>query len=220
MMNVSNNITQLNKPIPDDLVPILAKDEQKQKQIREKTSKDATSASARTIGVNSVLNPTPGNPPRNVVAQPVTAKLGASKPTAPPVGASKATPVPTKAVAGTKPSLDPKASGKGGISMVIQPIPPFKGKTARSPNAPPSASGTSQTSGSSSSTPKVDAIPTSPTTAARLNVNASSFRPNPKANAFSPVTILGSFFFLVTILIGDIDTGSVSESQCAIFFEG
>ena len=190
MMYLFDNTTQLNKPIPDDLVSILAKDEQKQKQIREKASKDASSVSARTIGVNSVLNPTPGNPPRNVVTQPVTGK-GASKPTAPAV-ASK--PAAAKTTAGTKPSSDPKATGKGGINMVIQPIPPFKGKITRSPKAAPSASGASHTSGSSSSTPQVDAVPTSPTAAARLNVNASSFRPNPKANAFSPVTILGSSF--------------------------
>lgn len=179
--------------MPDDLVPILAKDEQKRKQIREKASKDASSVSARSIGVNSVLNPTPGNPPRNVVAQPVAGKLGTSKPAAPPA-ASKPTAVPAKTASGTKPSSDPKATGKSGINMVIQPIPPFKGKVTRSPKAAPSASGTSHTSGSSSSTPKVDAVPTSPTSAARLNVNASSFRPNPKANAFSPVMILGSSF--------------------------
>ena len=40
---------QLNKPIPDDLVSILAKDEDKQRQIREKSSRDAASAQARAI---------------------------------------------------------------------------------------------------------------------------------------------------------------------------
>ena len=51
---------QLNKPIPDDLVPILAKDEEKQRQIREKSITYAQSAKARSIGVSSLtLNTCP-----------------------------------------------------------------------------------------------------------------------------------------------------------------
>ncbi|KAG1719146.1 hypothetical protein EDB19DRAFT_1787389 [Suillus lakei] len=50
---------KLNKPIPDDLVPILAKDEEKQRQIREKASQDAASTSARAIGITATLNPSP-----------------------------------------------------------------------------------------------------------------------------------------------------------------
>jgi hypothetical protein len=44
---------QLNKPIPDDLVPILAKDEDKQQKIKEKSLLDATSTSARAIGAST-----------------------------------------------------------------------------------------------------------------------------------------------------------------------
>ena len=40
---------QLNKPIPDDLVTILAKDEEKQKAIKEKSKEDAISVQARVI---------------------------------------------------------------------------------------------------------------------------------------------------------------------------
>jgi len=46
---------KLNKPIPEDLVPILAKDQEKQRAIKEKASKDAASSQARAIGAS---NPT------------------------------------------------------------------------------------------------------------------------------------------------------------------
>ncbi|KIM84875.1 hypothetical protein PILCRDRAFT_779165 [Piloderma croceum F 1598] len=177
---------KLNKPIPDDLVPILAKDEEKQKQIRDKASKDASSTQARTIGINSVLNPTP-NATRLVVAHPATAKAAPDGRKAPAAasGVPKATLAPAKAPVTVKPSPDNAKGGKGSINMFIQAIPAFKGTKPRTSANATSANGNS--SGSPSVTPRTEA-PTSPTSAARLNVNASSFRPNPKANAFSPVT--------------------------------
>lgn len=194
MLSHSYMVLQLNKPIPDDLVPILAKDEEKQKQIREKATKDANSTQARTIGTNSVLNPTP-NATRPVVVQPTTAKPSPDSrkaAAAAPLAATKAIPAPTKAPASAKPSSEAVKGGKGSINMVIQAIPAFKGTKPRaSANATPT---NGNGSGSSAVTPRAEAPPTSPTSAARLNVNASSFRPNPKANAFSPVTILGSSF--------------------------
>ena len=68
------------------------------------------------------------------------------------------------------------------INMTIQPIPPFRGgkKATSNEGKPAQASGAS--AGGS------PAQPMSPTSAQRLNVNASSFRPNPKAVAFTPVT--------------------------------
>jgi len=50
---------QLNRPIPDDLVSILAKDEDKQKAIKEKSEKDAEPSTARTIGVAPSVTSTP-----------------------------------------------------------------------------------------------------------------------------------------------------------------
>lgn len=38
---------QLNKPIPDDLIPILAKDKNKQRAIKDKSIDDAASAKAK-----------------------------------------------------------------------------------------------------------------------------------------------------------------------------
>ncbi|KIK94468.1 hypothetical protein PAXRUDRAFT_142736, partial [Paxillus rubicundulus Ve08.2h10] len=171
---------KLNKPIPDDLVPILAKDEEKQRQIREKASQDAASSTARTIGAAGTLNPSPSA--SRMPQLPISAKLApdaARKPVhaaVPPVKAPAPTPsTSTAKVPAAKPSEPSKSISKSGISMYIQAIPPFRGSKPKSP-AP-------QTNGSSSTA----AVPTSPTsTANRLNVNASSFRPNPKANAFTP----------------------------------
>jgi len=202
---------KLNKPIPDDLVPILAKDEGKQRAIREKSSQDAASTQARNIGSSSsVASPTPGAP-RGV--QPTPTKLGTDpgrKPSVPTAGAKATTTNAApgassvqKAATTTKVSnsadavAKAPATAKPAISMFIQPIPPFKGSKARQPHSstnhahPPNGSASAQTSGSASgsgSTPVVAATPMSPNTVAnnRLNVNASSFRPNPKANAFTP----------------------------------
>ena len=77
-LTLTSNIVQLNKPIPEDLVPILAKDEEKQKQIREKSSKDATSAQARNIGAS--ITPVPARGPHITTAKVVEASR---KPAAP-----------------------------------------------------------------------------------------------------------------------------------------
>ncbi|KAF9223412.1 hypothetical protein BS17DRAFT_754452 [Gyrodon lividus] len=171
---------KLNKPIPDDLVPILAKDEEKQRQIRQRASQDAASATARTIGAAGTLNPSPSA--SRMPQVPISAKLAPDVARKPPPVVTDPTkalaPTPSTSTANTpavKSSEPGKANAKSSLSMYIQPIPPFKGSKTRSP-AP-------QTNGSSSTA----AVPTSPTsTANRLNANASSFRPNPKANAFTP----------------------------------
>ncbi|KAH9838493.1 uncharacterized protein C8Q71DRAFT_751533 [Rhodofomes roseus] len=157
---------KLNKPIPEDLVPILAKDEEKQRQIKEKSTKDAESTQARAISTSATLTVSPSasralgspavpaNPPSS--AKPPAAALGKN------------------ASAASKPAAG-KEQGKGRIPMVIQSIPPFKGKRAPAP-APAhaqSAAVQSQRQGIAS--------PLSPTAVNRLNVNASSFRPTVKS---------------------------------------
>ncbi|KAG6373468.1 hypothetical protein JVT61DRAFT_6621 [Boletus reticuloceps] len=169
---------KLNKPIPDDLVPILAKDEEKQRQIREKANHDAASTTARTIGAVGTLNPSPSA--SRVPQIPVSSKVapdGGRKPiqvTAALAKPSAPTPSASTSKAAAKPSEPGKTNGKPTINMFIQSIPPFKGNKTKSPSP--------QVNGSSSST----TVPTSPTSTNRLNANASSFRPNPKANAFTP----------------------------------
>lgn len=128
----------------------MAKDEEKQKQIREKTKSDAVSENARAIGQTNTTLSTSGTPPQ----QPVPA-LKTS--TGPP--SSK----PAQPVA-TKPLIKSDAPIKRS-NLFIQAIPPFKGK----PSNPPLTDGNASNAVN------------------RLNVNASSFKPNPQAIAFTPV---------------------------------
>jgi hypothetical protein len=215
---------QLNKPIPDDLVPILAKDEDKQHRIKEKSLLDATSSKARAIGAS-----TPATASRGVaVAGTKMSKLvtPAMKPTATDVSSgissttipsggpgaaqktsSSSTPTNTKGINGLT------ASKK--IPMVIQDIPPFRGGSgkAKTTVSTPRITGTAISNGAptgstssgnvtKSTSPAGGTIPLSPTTASgnnRLNVNATSFRPNPKANAFTPVIFVA---LLLTVMLG------------------
>jgi len=228
--------------MPDDLVPILAKDEERQRQIKEKAEKDASSGLARAIGPSTPATASRGLPvagakvvERKPVSQALVGKGGAAGATS----VSGAAPVPVGASAqktlsaanaaasssssgatmgaAVKPAVKsvpavPSSTGKK-ISMVIQTIPPFKGAKAKhsasastsSASATPQASGANGTpvvntpvtasktgirAGGVTISPAAAApSPISPNTAAanRLNINASSFRPNPKANAFNPV---------------------------------
>ncbi|KZT00786.1 uncharacterized protein LAESUDRAFT_665282 [Laetiporus sulphureus 93-53] len=160
---------KLNKPIPEDLVPILAKDEEKQRQIREKSTKDAESSNARAIGTSNTITasatvarlPGASNPP------------GSAKPPAAQPAIAKA------AAAGAQKLADQAKSGEGKrVSMYIQPIPAFKGKRSSAAPTPAAGAGARAPSGGANA---VGNGPLSPTAANRLNVNASSFRPNPKS---------------------------------------
>ncbi|KAI0784608.1 hypothetical protein C8Q75DRAFT_724367 [Abortiporus biennis] len=180
---------KLNKPIPDDLVPILAKDEEKQRQIKEKSTKDAESSHARTIGVEIYV-------PASSVRLNQSAVPGSAKPTAPALTKQQAAAANAKASAATKSST---VASKGGdvagsaaakssrISMVIQAIPPFKGKrtsTASGSGAPTLNTSSSVTRPTANGAAASPATPLSPNSVNRLNVNASSFRPTVKP--FSP----------------------------------
>ncbi|KAK7033100.1 LsmAD domain-containing protein [Favolaschia claudopus] len=188
---------KLNKPIPDDLVPILAKDEDKQRAIKEKSTKDAASAQARNIGASSSPSTAPGAPRGG----PLPTKISpdsSRKPTAPIAGTKTAAPAAVKGTA-AKPAapVAPRisATGKPSINMVIQSIPPFKGSKTRQTSGPP-GNGTAASTGArppsmatsaTTSALASSAAPASPNTAAApLNAHASSFKPNPKANAFNP----------------------------------
>ncbi|KAI0833465.1 LsmAD domain-containing protein [Trametes gibbosa] len=169
---------KLNKPIPDDLVPILAKDEDKQRLIKEKTVRDAEDQRARSIGVSSTLTAAPMARPVPSAGLAPSAKAVAE--TARQMSAAKAS-----ASAGAPAALKtaPSKPGDGGkkISMVIQSIPPFKGKRASTSPGQPQSSAPVTNGGV-----KPAASPLSPNAANRLNVNASSFRPTAKASPFSP----------------------------------
>ncbi|KZT20164.1 hypothetical protein NEOLEDRAFT_1141136 [Neolentinus lepideus HHB14362 ss-1] len=177
---------KLNKPIPEDLVPILAKDEEKQQQIREKSARDAASAQARSIGTSttSVMSPSPSTR----IQQPSpaqTPKLTSVKTSAAAGGSSaKASILASSStnVASASKASSAKADSAKRISMFIQPIPPFKGKKS-TPNGQAPAS----TASSTGATTGGAVAPPSPN-APRLSVNAPSFKPNPKAVAFTPTT--------------------------------
>jgi hypothetical protein len=168
------NPYQLNKPIPDDLVPILAKDEDRQKQIREKSSQDASSAQARSIGA-------PGS-----AAVAAAARLTANANAAPVAKTKAISPTPQ-----AKPSIPTSKSAASAVakveskkgSMYIQPIPPFKG--AKRVGTTTVANGTGATRPTVATSQSQSGLnsttgPLSPNTVNRLNVNASSFMPNPK----------------------------------------
>ena len=129
----------------------MTKDEEKQKQIREKTKFDSASDTARAIGQASTPPTTSGTPPQ----QPAPAIKMSTNPTS-----SK----PVHQSVSTKPSVKSDAPVKRS-NLFIQAIPPFKGKSS---NPLPGDGNTSAAVN-------------------RLNVSASSFKPNPQAIAFTPV---------------------------------
>ncbi|KAH8822881.1 LsmAD domain-containing protein [Flagelloscypha sp. PMI_526] len=188
---------KLNKPIPDDLVPILAKDADKQRQIKEKSLNDAGSSQARAIGVSSptasgstkasaagtnAARPTSRISPelkaamKNMVIPERKPKPGetSTKPSAPVVAVVAAAPIPTPPVKATQSTGPPKAkvsaSGKPLIPMHIPAIPAFKGK--------------SQTPEKKETTPNGAANVANAKPA--LNINANSFKPNVAAKPFTP----------------------------------
>ncbi|CAK5268526.1 unnamed protein product [Mycena citricolor] len=181
---------KLNKPIPEDLVPILAKDEEKQRAIKEKATRDATSAGARNIGASSSPTTAPGAP-RGGPA--LAAKISSSKvspPIAAPLGVkSAAAKLPIAANGVSKPAA--AATPVKAPKMVIQSIPPFRGaKTRQSsqPQAVPPAKIPSMTaSATTSALPPASPSPVNANALGKLSANAPSFKPNPKAGTFSPV---------------------------------
>lgn len=100
----------MNKTIPDDLVVILAKDEEKQRQILEKASQDAASESARAIDVTLSASRMFIKDARSTAAHKVAVTPTVSKAPVAGTSTSAAKPVATKPAGG----------------MYIQAIPPFK----------------------------------------------------------------------------------------------
>lgn len=169
---------KLNKPIPEDLVTILAKDENKQQAIRDKSSKDAASIGARAIG--SAISTS--NMPTRPVVPPSVARLDNRKTLAPvpkPAAALATTQKPTttsKTAEASKP-----AGGKPLISMHIQAIPPFKGQKSKPTTPTPPTNGTANGTAAPPANvikPSVSSTPSNSNN--KLNVNASSFRPGSK----------------------------------------
>jgi hypothetical protein len=172
--------------MPEDLVPILAKDEEKQKAIREKAIADALASQHRTAGPSTGTSAAPS---ATSTSKPPNSHEGTQK--------SAAKPAAQTGAQAKKP--------KGG--MVIQAIPPFDKNKVRKAAAPsttaaPAAPNTAQPTPGPSA-PAIQAIPASPTAAqanSRLNANASVFKPNANAAVFKPVGIV-CCVVLVCVLI-------------------
>ena len=215
-------------------MPILAKDEEKQRQIKEKALQDATSLTARAIGASTPATASRGVavagtkmsklvPPSlksTVVGTSVVMDGTDSVPTG--VGAAqKSTSGATSSVGTNNMKNNDGSIAPKKIPMLIPAIPPYrggKGKTSTtstpgqgqtgttaSSNGSPAATGTATpasngnlTKSASPAAAGTGSVPLSPTSATgnRLNVNASSFRPNPKANAFTPVIFV---VFMLTV---------------------
>ncbi|KAF9450887.1 hypothetical protein P691DRAFT_422938 [Macrolepiota fuliginosa MF-IS2] len=176
---------KLNKPIPDDLVPILAKDEEKQRLIKEKAKKDAESNQARAIGASTAVTASRGVG--------VTTHKGGIKPavTVIPKPTAAQTPAIAQKPSAAGPTASKSETAVKKIPMFIQSIPPFKGSRVKptSTSTTPNITSASANGANGNATPATTAttspVPMSPTTtsANRLNVNASSFRPNLKGTA-------------------------------------
>ncbi|KAJ7593101.1 hypothetical protein C8J56DRAFT_930391 [Mycena floridula] len=181
---------KLNKPIPDDLVPILAKDEDKQRAIREKASKDAASNSARNIGPSATTTPVNARPTGGA-AKVQDAARKPSAPTGSKAPTNTAAPATVTQKNGAAPAKADAKSSK--VNMVIQAIPPFKGDKGAATKSRQSSQSTAPnanrtpTPAESTSSSALPKPPNSPATNNRLNVNASSFRPNPKGGSSSSV---------------------------------
>lgn len=158
---------QLKTTIPDDLVPILAKDAEKQKEIVAKATADALIASTRT--------------------SPVLAKSPVVAPSA-----ANASAFATRRQAAPNAVLSPAsaaARATGKISMAIQDIPPFNpaAKNAKNPAAP---AGPPSPAFSTASQTNAKLNINAPAFVFKPNPNASAFRPSlPPAAAPKPPVV-------------------------------
>lgn len=161
--------------MPEDLVTILSKDEEKQKAIREKSKKDAESAKARSIGSTTntpvAQRPPPSQQSKQVLAGKPNAQIPV-KPTAQVIASSST----SSKLAGAK---------KNSANMSIPEIPPFRGAGAKAAKSPPPAPSVTVNGAPLKVIPthaqlqaeakaKAEALAQA---AAKLNANASSFRP-------------------------------------------
>ncbi|KAF8526328.1 hypothetical protein BU17DRAFT_83163 [Hysterangium stoloniferum] len=163
---------KLNKPMPEDLVSILAKDEEKQKQIRDKAARDAASAAARAISSANQAAPT-----RSPVA---AASPQASQTTIKPAASKSSNAIQPGSTSTPPTATASKKDASVRIPMVIQKIPPFNPNKHRTANA------------DKADDKKVDkaaaAAAAASDAASKLNANASPFKLKPNAPTFKPVT--------------------------------
>ncbi|KZP00605.1 hypothetical protein CALVIDRAFT_595384 [Calocera viscosa TUFC12733] len=166
---------KLNKEVPEDLVNIMTKDEEKKRTILEKSKQDARANGARAIGPAPSMNTSASTRYGLGVAQAANAVKSPAANAIPPSSSASAAPS-----TGSKPV---KLAEKYAISD-IPPFNPGKAKVAvvikHGPNSGTATPG--------KATPAAGSTPsTSPSNDFKLNINASSFRPNVNAPSFKPI---------------------------------
>jgi hypothetical protein len=155
--------------MPEDLVSILAKDEEKQHQIREKAARDAASVVARTIsGANqSVPMRTPG------AALPQTPQANSK-----PAASKSSNTIQSGSTASPSTAAASKKDVPVRIPMNIQKIPPFNANKHRAANIDKTGDRKDE---------KAAAAAAASEAAIKLNANASPFKLKPNAPSFTPV---------------------------------
>lgn len=191
---------------------ILAKDEEKQKQIREKSNKDAGSAQARNIGASLTPHVVAARGPHLTSAKVVEAGKPAAGTTKATAAAGATTQKPAASATKTE------ATGKPAKPMMlIQAIPPFKGNKrqslqATSTTTKASSNGSTPANASAAQPPASAKVsPNNTASAPRLSVKASPFKPNPNALSFTPVSICSSV--IIVSLIGSLLGCAISWAQ-------
>jgi hypothetical protein len=184
---------KLNTPVPQDLVPILAKDENKQQQIVDKALKAVQElkatppkATATMADPKSVPRPTNVKPDHAQQSPSAAADRQSNQRSRPAQNQYASASMPR----GHNPNLNQgqrpnqgllssrlqlnqqqhKQQGAMAYNGVPQPIPSQEARPPVGPSASSSSAGT----------------PTSNNAAMRFNVRAHEFRPNPAANTFQP----------------------------------
>ncbi|KIJ50986.1 hypothetical protein M422DRAFT_44208 [Sphaerobolus stellatus SS14] len=178
---------KLNKPMPEDLVPILAKDEAKQQEIRDKTKRDAESVVARAIGTG----PTSIRSGKPIVAAPAP-KAAAGATTNTVINTTTgAVPVPIITTTTTQAQGPPVVAKK--IPMVIQKIPPFNPNKFKSERKEARETKEREEREREKEREVKEAAEKEKkekekeAEAVKLNVNAPSFKLKPNAPSFRPV---------------------------------
>ncbi|KDQ14804.1 hypothetical protein BOTBODRAFT_55014 [Botryobasidium botryosum FD-172 SS1] len=174
---------KLSQPIPEDLVPILTKDEDKQKAIIMKSNLDASSVAARSIAPTTTTTP-PAAPPTTTIrfAPTVTTNQKIEAPVRKAPVPAAPVKVGTPAAKPAKPDAPPS---RPIIQMKIQQIPPFNPDKRRTIANVNGVSPSTQTQPTAPASPTAS-VTSSTSNAFRLNINASTFKPNPNASAFNP----------------------------------
>ncbi|KAK5133964.1 hypothetical protein LTR08_007084 [Meristemomyces frigidus] len=171
---------KLNTRVPEDLVPILAKDQKKQAEIQTKAEEAANEAEAKAEAKKKeqkaagATPPTPSGPPSQPSAPPTTdPRLPFNNNHHPRAKASQQMRAPLHPGQGPAPRalpsqrMQPNYGGRG----APQPFP----TDLRIPTGP-----------AAGPVPASDRAPLSPVSATGLNVNARAFEFRPVANAFMP----------------------------------